>query len=133
MKNIIGPWNQYVNGDVINYNWKLQRVQARLEGEYYINNLVDYLIGEGKEVLYDIDKIVLLGGVKPIALYPQNSENVNVDIVPYLESIKNTDINKIIISVLEDGYLTVDTVAIDETLKALKSATKIDVRYILSE
>lgn len=133
MKNTIGPWKQYVNGDVINYNWKLQRVQAKVEGSYYINNLVDYFMGDGKEVLLDLDKIVLLGGNKPIALYPKVSENINDDIIPYLESIKNTDINKILISVLEDGYLTVDTVLIDDVLKSLKSATKIDVRYILSE
>lgn len=128
--NKVTNWSPYVKGEVTCYNWKLNRVQVKITDSYYINNFVDYVCTERTGLLCNLDKIVLLGNHNPIAIYPREAEDIS-DVSIYLESIKNTDIHTILISVVEDCDLIVDSLAIDDILLEIKSVTKMDVRYVL--
>lgn len=125
-------WSAYTKGEVTNYNWRLNRVQVKIEGSYFINNFVDHVCETGTTLLDKLAKIVLIGGRRPIALYPQEAEDMNV-IKVYLESIKNTDIHTILISVVEDADMFVDTEVVEDILLEIKSVAKIDVRYLLRD
>jgi hypothetical protein len=127
----ITKWNNYKQGEVICYGWKLDRVQARITDSHYINNFIDF-VKTNKEFLYDIDKIILLGDYNPIALYPKNAQDIN-QVYVYLESIKNTDINTIVLSLGDNSGVFVNGDLLEDILAELNAKTKIDVRFVLSE
>lgn len=124
-------WNNYNKGEANCYSWKLNRVQAKISDPHYINNFVDHIVTGNRYILRDINKIVLFGSGNPIALYPMTSEDLN-DVVVYLESIKDTDIHTVLIS-LECSGVFVDSDLIEDVLAELNAHTKIEVRYILNE
>ena len=127
----VSVWKNYNKGEANCYSWKLERVQVKIVDSHYINNFVDYVISNNS-ILFDIDKIILLGEGNPIALFPKNANDIK-DVTVYLESIKNTDINKVIISLGENSGVFVNSDLIEEVLATLNAQTKIEVRYILSE
>lgn len=125
-------WNSYIKGEANCYSWKLERVQARITDNHYINNFVDHVIKTNKNLLRDIDKIILLGGGAPIALFPKDSEDLS-DVTTYLESIKNTDIHTVVVSLAEYSGVFVNSDLIEDVLSELNASTKIEVRYIIEE
>jgi hypothetical protein len=125
-------WNNYIKGEANCYSWKLERVQARITDSHYINNFVDHVIGERRSLLRDIDKIILLGDGSPIAIFPRESEDL-IDVTTYLESIKNTDIHTIVVSLGEASGVFVNSDLIEDVLSELNATAKIEVRYILEE
>ena len=127
----VTKWNDYKQGEVCCYGWKLDRVQVRITDNHYINNFIDY-VKTNKEFLYDIDKIILLGDYNPIAIYPKNAQDIN-HVYIYLESIKNTDINTIVLSLGENSGVFVNSELLEDILAEINAKTKIDVRYIVSE
>ena len=127
----ITNWKNYNKGEAACYSWKLERVQVKIVDSHYINNFVDYVIANSS-ILFDMDKIILIGDGKPIALFPKNTNDVK-DITIYLESIKNTDINTIVISLGENAGMFVNSDLIEEVLSILNAQTKIEVRFVLSE
>lgn len=128
----ITNWKNYKKGEASCYSWKLERVQVKITDSHYINNFVDHLIFDNVSLLHDIDKIILLGNGNPIAIYPKNTDQLN-NIITYLESIKNTDIHTVVVSLGENSGIFVNSDLIDEVLDELNAKTKIEVRYILSE
>ena len=132
MLNKVTEWNNYKKGEANCYSWKLDRVQVKITDNHYINNFVDYVIGNGKGLLRNIDKIVLLGTGRPIAIYPSYSQDL-VDVTTYLESIKDTDIHTILISLAENSGIFVNSDLIEEVLAELNARTKIEVRFILED
>lgn len=125
-------WKNYKKGEANCYSWKLDRVQVRITDDHYIDNFVDYVVKENRQLLYDIDKIILLGSGMPIALYPKNAEDVKF-ITTYLDSIKHTDIHTVVLSLAEFSGVFVNSDLIEEVLVDLNAHTKIEVRYILNE
>ena len=125
-------WKNYKKGEANCYSWKLDRVQVRITDDHYIDNFVDYVVKENRQLLYDIDKIILLGSGMPIALYPKNAEDVKF-VTTYLDSIKHTDIHTVVLSLAEFSGVFVNSDLIEEVLANLNAHTKIEVRYILNE
>lgn len=124
-------WNNYKKGEANCYSWKLERVQVKITDNHFINNFVDY-VNENKQLLYDIDKIILIGNGGPIAIYPRNAEELK-NVTIYLDSIKNTDIHTIVLSLGENSGVFVNSDLIEDVLAELNAHTKIEVRYILNE
>ena len=129
--NNITNWNNYKKGEANCYSWKIERVQVKITDGHYINNFVDHVI-QHKDILFNMDKIILLGNGNPIALYPKNTDDIK-DITVYLESIKGTDIHTIVISLAEFSGVFVNSDLIEEVLEELNAHTKIEVRFVLSE
>lgn len=125
-------WKDYKQGEVNCYSWKLERAQVKITDKHYINNFVDYVVFKNIALLHDIDKIILLGDGNPIAIYPKNTDLLN-NVATYLESIKNTDIHTIVVSLGDNSGVFVDSDLIENVLGILNAQTKINVRYILSE
>ena len=125
-------WNNYVKGEANCYSWKLERVQARITDSHYINNFVDHVVKENKGLLRDIDKIILLADGATIALFPKYSEDLT-DVTTYLESIKDTDIHTVVLSLGEASGVFVNSDLIEDVLSELNATAKIEVRYILEE
>ena len=125
-------WNSYVKGEANCYSWKLERVQARITDSHYINNFVDHVVKENKGLLRDIDKIILLADGATIALFPKYSEDLT-DVTTYLESIKDTDIHTVVLSLGEASGVFVNSDLIEDVLSELNATAKIEVRYILEE
>lgn len=132
MSKMLTKWSDYIKGEVTSYNWRIKRVQVKIEESYFINNFVDHICDGHSSLLGTLDKIILIGKGNPIALYPKEAEDLNV-IRIYLESIKNTDIHTILISVVEDSDLFIDSETIDDQLIEIKSVSKMKVRYLLRD
>ena len=130
--NNITNWVNYKKGEASCYSWKLERVQVKITDGHFINNFVDHIIFNNIALLHDLDKIILLGNGNPIAIYPKNTDNLN-EVITYLESIKNTDINVVVLSLGENSGLFVNGDLIESVLEELNAKTKIQVRYVLSE
>lgn len=125
-------WSNYKKGEANCYSWKIERVQVKITDSHYINNFVDYVIKENRGLLRNIDKLVLLGNGNPIAIYPGVPEDLN-NVCVYLESIKDTDIHTILLSLGEDSGAFVDSDMIEEVLTEINAITRMKVRFILSE
>ena len=125
-------WKSYKQGEASCYSWKLERAQVKITDKHYINNFVDYIVFKNIALLHDIDKIILLGDGNPIAIYPKNTDLLN-NVATYLESIKNTDIHTVVVSLGDNSGVFVDSDLIENVLGILNAQTKINVRYILSE
>ena len=132
MNNNVTNWNNYKKGEASCYSWKLERVQVKITDSHYINNFVDHVVFNNVSLLHDMEKIILIGNGNPIAIYPKNTDQLN-NVITYLESIKNTDIHTVIISLGENSGLFVNGDLIEDVLGELNAQTKIQVRYILSE
>jgi hypothetical protein len=130
MLNKVTEWNKYKKGEANCYSWKLDRVQVKITDSHYINNFVDHVINDGKEILRCIDKIILLGNGNPIAIFPKDSTDL-VDVTTYLDSIKNTDIHTVVLSLGECSGVFVNSDLIEDVLAELNANTKIEVRYVL--
>lgn len=128
----VSKWNSYKKGESSCYGWKLERVQIKITDSHYINNFVDYVVKQNKSLIYDMDKIILFGGGNPIALFPKNAQDLN-SITTYLDSIKNTDIHTVVVSLGECSGVFVNNELIEDVLSELNAQTKIEVRYVLSE
>lgn len=128
----ITNWNKYVKGEANCYSWKLNRVQMKINDSHYINNFVDY-VTDNKAVLRDLDKIILINDSgRSIGIFPKYSEDLN-DVLIYLDSIKNTDICTILLSIGDGSTMFLDSDMIESVLGEINATTKIDVRYILTE
>lgn len=128
----ITNWNKYVKGEANCYSWKLNRVQMKINDSHYINNFVDY-VTDNKAVLRDLDKIILINDSgRAIGIFPKYSEDLN-DVLIYLDSIKNTDICTILLSIGDGSTMFLDSDMIESVLGEINATTKIDVRYILTE
>lgn len=125
-------WSDFVKGEVTTYNWRINRVQAKIEDSYFINSFVDHVCEETTNLLSNLDKIILIGNGSPIALYPKDAEDLNV-IRTYLTSIKDTDIHTLLLSVIEDADVFVDSDVIEDTLLEIKSVAKMKVRFLLRD
>lgn len=125
-------WRKYTKGEANCYSWKLNRVQAKITDSHYINNFVDYVVNENRGLLRDIDKIVLMGEGNPIAIYPKLPEDLS-EVCVYLESIKDTDIHTILLSLAEDSGVLVDSDLIEDVLAEVNSVTRMEVRYLLMD
>lgn len=125
-------WNNYIKGEANCYSWKLNRIQIRITDSHYINNFVDY-VNENRGILRDLDKIILINEFnRVIAIYPKYSEDLN-DVVIYLQSIKDTDICKVVLSIGDGTTMFLDSDMIEQVLSELNACTKINVRYLLTE
>ena len=128
----VTKWNGYKRGEATCYGWKLNRVQVKITDNHYINNFIDHIL-EDAYMLRDIDKIILFGdNATCIAIYPKCSEDLK-DVVIYLESIKNTDIHTIVLSIGNEETIFMDSDMIENMLTELNATTKIDVRFIVNE
>ena len=95
---------------------------------------LDHFRNYNELVMSFCDKTNILFGDNAtcIALYPKYSEDLK-DVVVYLESIKNTDIHTVVLSIGNENTVLMDSDMIENILAELNATTKIDVRYILNE
>lgn len=125
-------WQEFKKGDIINKGFKIERIQLRITENYFINNFID-VIKEHLEVLNEVNKIMLKGDGSPIAIYPRE-DNGNFDkTVTFLDSIKDTDINTIYISMAENNIGFMDTKVLDDAVVSIKGMSKIEIRYFLRD
>lgn len=125
-------WQEFKKGDIINKGFKIERIQLRITENYFINNFID-VIKEHLEVLNEVNKIMLKGDGSPIAIYPRE-DNGNFDkTVTFLDSIKDTDINTIYISMAENNIGFIDTKVLDDAVVSIKGMSKIEIRYFLRD
>lgn len=125
-------WQEFKKGDIINKGFKIERIQLRITENYFINNFID-VIKEHLEVLNEVNKIMLKGDGSPIAIYPRE-DNGNFDkTITFLDSIKDTDINTIYISMAENNIGFIDTKVLDDAVVSIKGMSKIEIRYFLRD
>lgn len=125
-------WQEFKKGDIINKGFKIERIQLRITENYFINNFVD-VIKEHLEVLNEVNKIMLKGEGSPIAIYPRE-DNGNFDkTITFLDSIKDTDINTVYISMAENNIGFMDTKVLDDAVVSIKGMSKIEIRYFLRD
>lgn len=125
-------WQEFKKGDIINKGFKIERIQLRITENYFINNFID-VIKEHLEVLNEVNKIMLKGDGSPIAIYPRK-DNGNFDkTITFLDSIKDTDINTIYISMAENNIGFIDTKVLDDAVVSIKGMSKIEIRYFLRD
>lgn len=125
-------WVEFKKGDIVNKGFKIERIQLRITDKYFINNFVD-VIKDHLDVLNEINKILLKGDGAPIAIYPRDDDGNFSNTTTFLDSIKDTDINTIYISMAENNNGFMDTKLLDDTVVAIKGMSKIEIRYFLRD
>lgn len=125
-------WLEFKKGDIVNKGFKIERIQLRITDSYFINNFVD-VIKDHLDVLNEVNKIMLKGDGAPIAIYPRDDDGNFSNTTTFLDSIKDTDINTIYISMAENNNGFMDTKLIDDTVVAIKGMSKIEIRYFLRD
>lgn len=125
-------WVEFKKGDIVNKGFKIERIQLRITDRYFINNFVD-VIKDHLDVLNEINKILLKGDGAPIAIYPRDDDGNFSNTTTFLDSIKDTDINTIYISMAENNNGFMDTKLLDDTVVAIKGMSKIEIRYFLRD
>lgn len=125
-------WIEFKKGDIVNKGFKIERIQLRITDGYFINNFVD-VIKDHLDVLNEINKIMLKGDGAPIAIYPRDDDGNFSNTTTFLDSIKDTDINTIYISMAENNNGFMDTKLLDDTVVAIKGMSKIEIRYFLRD
>lgn len=125
-------WMKFTKGDIVNKGFKIERIQLRITDRYFINNFVD-VIKDHLDVLNEINKIMLKGDGAPIAIYPRDDDGNFSNTTTFLDSIKDTDINTIYISMAENNNGFMDTKLLDDTVVAIKGMSKIEIRYFLRD
>lgn len=125
-------WLEFKKGDIVNKGFKIERIQLRITDSYFINNFVD-VIKDHLDVLNEINKIMLKGDGAPIAIYPRDDDGNFSNTTTFLDSIKDSDINTIYISMAENNNGFMDTKVLDDTVVAIKGMSKIEIRYFLRD
>lgn len=125
-------WIEFKKGDIVNKGFKIERIQLRITDSYFINNFVD-VIKDHLDVLNEVNKIMLKGDGAPIAIYPRDDDGNFSNTTTFLDSIKDTDINTIYISMAENNNGFIDTKLLDDTVVAIKGMSKIEIRYFLRD
>lgn len=125
-------WMKFTKGDIVNKGFKIERIQLRITDSYFINNFVD-VIKDHLDVLNEVNKIMLKGDGAPIAIYPRDDDGNFSNTTTFLDSIKDTDINTIYISMAENNNGFMDTKLLDDTVVAIKCMSKIEIRYFLRD
>jgi hypothetical protein len=125
-------WMKFTKGDIVNKGFKIERIQLRITDSYFINNFVD-VIKDHLDVLNEVNKIMLKGDGAPIAIYPRDDDGNFSNTTTFLDSIKDTDINTIYISMAENNNGFMDTKLLDDTVVAIKGMSKIEIRYFLRD
>lgn len=125
-------WLEFKKGDIVNKGFKIERIQLRITDSYFINNFVD-VIKDHLDVLNEINKIMLKGDGAPIAIYPRDDDGNFSNTTTFLDSIKDSDINTIYISMAENNNGFMDTKLLDDTVVAIKGMSKIEIRYFLRD
>lgn len=125
-------WMEFKKGDIVNKGFKIERIQLRITDSYFINNFVD-VIKDHLYVLNEINKIMLKGDGAPIAIYPRDDDGNFSNTTSFLDSIKDSDINTIYISMAENNNGFMDTKLLDDTVVAIKGMSKIEIRYFLRD
>lgn len=125
-------WIEFKKGDIVNKGFKIERIQLRITDSYFINNFVD-VIKDRLDVLNEVNKIMLKGDGAPIAIYPRDDDGNFSNTTTFLDSIKDTDINTIYISMAENNNGFMDTKLLDDTVVAIKGMSKIEIRYFLRD
>lgn len=125
-------WVEFKKGDIVNKGFKIERIQLRITDRYFINNFVD-VIKDHLDVLNEVNKIMLKGDGAPIAIYPRDDDGNFSNTTTFLDSIKDTDINTIYISMAENNNGFMDTKLLDDTVVAIKGMSKIEIRYFLRD
>lgn len=125
-------WMKFTKGDILNKGFKIERIQLRITDSYFINNFVD-VIKDHLDILNEINKIMLKGDGAPIAIYPRDDDGNFSNTTTFLDSIKDTDINTIYISMAENNNGFMDTKLLDDTVVAIKGMSKIEIRYFLRD
>lgn len=127
----VTEWKKYKKGDIINHGFKIERIQLKIDGHYFINNFVDKVM-EDSSILNGLDKILLKGDGNPIALYPYSDEDIRAIII-YLESIKDTDITTLYISMGDNYTGFLDTEYLEQIAQSIKAVAKFSIRYFLRD
>lgn len=125
-------WIEFKKGDIVNKGFKIERIQLRITDSYFINNFVD-VIKDHLDVLNEVNKLMLKGDGAPIAIYPRDDDGNFSNTTTFLDSIKDTDINTIYISMAENNNGFMDTKLLDDTVVAIKGMSKIEIRYFLRD
>lgn len=125
-------WIEFKKGDIVNKGFKIERIQLRITDKYFINNFVD-VIKDHLDILNEVNKIMLKGDGAPIAIYPRDDDGNFSNTTTFLDSIKDTDINTIYISMAENNNGFMDTKLLDDTVVAIKGMSKIEIRYFLRD
>lgn len=125
-------WMKFTKGDIVNKGFKIERIQLRITDSYFINNFVD-VIKDHLNILNEVNKIMLKGDGAPIAIYPRDDDGNFSNTTTFLDSIKDTDINTIYISMAENNNGFMDTKLLDDTVVAIKGMSKIEIRYFLRD
>lgn len=125
-------WVEFKKGDIVNKGFKIERIQLRITDRYFINNFVD-VIKDHLDILNEVNKIMLKGDGAPIAIYPRDDDGNFSNTTTFLDSIKDTDINTIYISMAENNNGFMDTKLLDDTVVAIKGMSKIEIRYFLRD
>lgn len=125
-------WIEFKKRDIVNKGFKIERIQLRITDSYFINNFVD-VIKDHLDVLNEVNKIMLKGDGAPIAIYPRDDDGNFSNTTTFLDSIKDTDINTIYISMAENNNGFMDTKLLDDTVVAIKGMSKIEIRYFLRD
>ena len=128
----ITEWKEFKKGDIIDKGFRIERVQLKIDEKYFLDNFIDNL-PEHLDVLNDIDKIILKGDDEPIALFPKNDNEYFDNTIQILNNIKDTDINTIFISMMENNNELLNTKVFDDSVYEIKLFTKIKIRYFLKE
>lgn len=125
-------WIEFKKGDIVNKGFKIERIQLRITDSYFINNFVD-VIKDHLDVLNEVNKIMLKGDGAPIAIYPRDDDGNFSNTTSFLDSIKDSDINTVYISMAENNNGFMDTKLLDDTVVTIKGMSKIEIRYFLRD
>lgn len=125
-------WLEFKKGDIVNKGFKIERIQLRITDSYFINNFVD-VIKDHLDVLNEVNKIMLKGDGVPIAIYPRDDDGNFSNTTTFLDSIKDSDINTIYISMAENNNGFMDTKLLDDTVVTIKGMSKLEIRYFLRD
>lgn len=128
----ITEWKDFKKGDIIDKGFRIERVQLKIDEKYFLDNFIDNL-PDHLDVLNDIDKILLKGDNDPIALFPKNDDEYFSNTIEFLNNIKDTDINTIYISMMENNNQLLNTKVFDNSVQEIKLFSKIKIRYFLNE
>lgn len=127
---IIG-WKKYreVEGYAEKFSYRMIRAYAKVEGNHFINNFIDY-IENNMILLRSFDKLIILDNKGPVVLIPKNTNDCRI-LVDKLKSYKNTGINSIVMSMGEEGEMKGNGFAIEDVLIELNARTEIDVKLVV--
>lgn len=128
----ITEWQDFKKGDIINKGFRIERIQIKIDEKYFLDNFIDN-IRDHLNVLNEVNKIILKGDDEPIALFPKNDNEYFDNTVKFLDNIKDTDINTIYLSMMENNNELIETKVFDDVVYEIKLFSKIKIRYFLKE